>query len=83
MFLSDRDLPGVACEDETCAALLLIDTSGCGLEEMETEEQSKGNEGLTSTVSSDLVIAARFVRPDCLVVPPQGRSTSLSCTLRL
>lgn len=42
----NRDLPGVAGVEETSASLLLIDTAGCGLGEMEvTDEQSKGNEG--------------------------------------
>lgn len=41
-----RDLPGVACVEETGASMLLIDTAGCGLNEMEVaDEQSKGNEG--------------------------------------
>lgn len=41
-----RDLPGVACVEETSTSMLLIDTAGCGLNEMEVaDEQSKGNEG--------------------------------------
>lgn len=41
-----RDLPGVACLEETSTSMLLIDTAGCGLDEMEVaDEQSKGNEG--------------------------------------
>lgn len=41
-----RDLPGVACVEETGTSMLLIDTAGCGLSEMEVaDEQSKGNEG--------------------------------------
>lgn len=41
-----RDLPGVACVEETSTPLLLIDTAGCGLNEMEdADEQSKGNQG--------------------------------------
>ncbi|XP_019934560.2 DNA-binding protein SMUBP-2 [Paralichthys olivaceus] len=41
-----KDLPGVTCVDETSTPLLLIDTSGCGLSEMEVpDEQSKGNQG--------------------------------------
>lgn len=44
--LMHRDLPGVACVDETSTPLLLIDTAGCGLNEMEAaDEQSKGNPG--------------------------------------
>lgn len=41
-----RDLPGVAGVEETSTSMLLIDTAGCGLNEMEAaDEQSKGNEG--------------------------------------
>lgn len=44
--LMRRDLPGVACVDETSTPLLLIDTSGCGLNEIEVaDDQSKGNPG--------------------------------------
>lgn len=42
----NRDLVGVACVEETSTPLLLIDTAGCGLSEMEVaDEQSKGNTG--------------------------------------
>lgn len=42
----NRDLAGVADVEETRIPLLLIDTAGCGLNEMEdTDEQSKGNQG--------------------------------------
>lgn len=41
-----RDLAGVAHVEETSMPLLLVDTAGCGLNEMEdTDEQSKGNQG--------------------------------------
>ncbi|XP_066854840.1 DNA-binding protein SMUBP-2 isoform X2 [Anser cygnoides] len=41
-----KDLPGVASTEETTIPLLLIDTAGCGLLELEVEdEQSKGNPG--------------------------------------
>ncbi|NXN16591.1 SMBP2 protein, partial [Indicator maculatus] len=41
-----RDLPGVMATEETNVPLLLIDTAGCGLFELEVEdEQSKGNPG--------------------------------------
>lgn len=43
---ANRDLPGVTCVEETSTSLLLIDTAGCGLSEMEiADEQSKGNQG--------------------------------------
>ena len=48
VFDVTRDLPGVTCVEETSTPLLLIDTAGCGLSEMEvTDEQSKGNQGQT------------------------------------
>ncbi|NXE14253.1 SMBP2 protein, partial [Lophotis ruficrista] len=41
-----KDLPGVASTEETTIPLLLIDTAGCGLFELDVEdEQSKGNPG--------------------------------------
>ncbi|XP_010183162.1 PREDICTED: DNA-binding protein SMUBP-2, partial [Mesitornis unicolor] len=41
-----KDLPGVTSTEETAIPLLLIDTAGCGLFELEVEdEQSKGNPG--------------------------------------
>lgn len=41
-----RDLPGVAATEETGLPLLLVDTAGCGLSELEAEDdQSKGNPG--------------------------------------
>ncbi|NWS72502.1 SMBP2 protein, partial [Crotophaga sulcirostris] len=41
-----KDLPGVIATEETTIPLLLIDTAGCGLFELEVEdEQSKGNPG--------------------------------------
>ncbi|XP_053283805.1 DNA-binding protein SMUBP-2 [Pleuronectes platessa] len=52
-----KDLAGVTCVDETSTPLLLIDTSGCGLSEMEVpDEQSKGNQGEVDIV--DLHIKA-------------------------
>lgn len=45
-FVLFRDLAGVADVEETSMPLLLVDTAGCGLSEMEdTDEQSKGNQG--------------------------------------
>jgi hypothetical protein len=41
-----RDLPGVAETDDTRTALLLIDTAGCNLNELDVaDNESKGNEG--------------------------------------
>lgn len=60
-----RDLPGVAATEETSVPLLLVDTAGCGLFELEEDDdQSKGNPGelartgpafwLTRTLGSSL-----------------------------
>ncbi|XP_043829131.1 DNA-binding protein SMUBP-2 isoform X2 [Dromiciops gliroides] len=47
-----KDLPGVSPTEETKIPLLLIDTAGCGLFELEDEdEQSKGNPGEVQIVS--------------------------------
>ncbi|XP_074086984.1 DNA-binding protein SMUBP-2 isoform X2 [Macrotis lagotis] len=47
-----KDLPGVTPTEETCLPLLLIDTAGCGLLELQDEdEQSKGNPGEVRIVS--------------------------------
>ena len=40
-----RDLPGVSSNDDTETPLVLIDTSGCGLNELRlADEDSKANE---------------------------------------
>ncbi|XP_066488369.1 DNA-binding protein SMUBP-2 [Tiliqua scincoides] len=47
-----KDLPDVVSTEETSIPLLLIDTAGCGLFELEVEdEQSKGNQGEVRLVS--------------------------------
>ena len=41
-----RELPGVKTNDDTESVLLLIDTAGCNLSELEVaDNESKGNEG--------------------------------------
>jgi len=41
-----RDLSGVSDTEETHTALMLIDTAGCNLNELEVaDNESKGNEG--------------------------------------
>nr|XP_034978617.1 DNA-binding protein SMUBP-2 isoform X2 [Zootoca vivipara] len=68
-----RDLPGVASTEETCIPLLLIDTAGCGLFELELEdEQSKGNEGevrLASLHVQALVEAGVKARDIAVIAP--------------
>ncbi|XP_075529451.1 DNA-binding protein SMUBP-2-like isoform X1 [Dermacentor variabilis] len=47
-----RDLPGVEDNDDTALPLLLIDTAGCGMIELDTpDDESKGNEGEADLVS--------------------------------
>ncbi|XP_022094082.1 DNA-binding protein SMUBP-2-like [Acanthaster planci] len=47
-----KDLPGVEQNEDTSLPLLLIDTAGCGLEELDLEsEVSKGNEGEADLVA--------------------------------
>jgi len=42
-----RDLPDVSDTEDTCIPLLLIDTAGCSLSELDVaSNESKGNEGL-------------------------------------
>jgi len=41
-----RDLPNVSDTEDTCTPLLLIDTAGCNLSELDVaSNESKGNEG--------------------------------------
>jgi len=41
-----RDLPSVVDTEDTCIPLLLIDTAGCNLNELDVAcNESKGNEG--------------------------------------
>lgn len=41
-----RDLPGVSDTEDTSVAVLLIDTAGCELNELDLiDNESKGNEG--------------------------------------
>ena len=45
-YCENRDLPGIIENDVTLVPLLLIDTAGCDLHELDLpDEQSKGNEG--------------------------------------
>ncbi|XP_029438093.1 DNA-binding protein SMUBP-2 [Rhinatrema bivittatum] len=68
-----KDLPGVASTEETGIPLLLIDTAGCGLFELDVEdEQSKGNEGEVRLVGSHLqaLIEAGVKAGDVAVIAP-------------
>ncbi|XP_060117178.1 DNA-binding protein SMUBP-2 isoform X2 [Heteronotia binoei] len=71
--ISYKDLPGVASTEETSIPLLLIDTAGCGLFELEVEdEQSKGNEGEVRLVSLHIqaLVGAGVKARDIAVIAP-------------
>ncbi|NXP64496.1 SMBP2 protein, partial [Chloropsis cyanopogon] len=68
-----RDLPGVSSTEETSTALLLIDTAGCGLFELEVDdEQSKGNPGEVQLVGMHVqaLVEAGVKAKDIAVVAP-------------
>ncbi|NXQ55282.1 SMBP2 protein, partial [Anthoscopus minutus] len=68
-----RDLPGVSSTEETSIPLLLIDTAGCGLFELEVEdEQSKGNPGEVQLVGVHIqaLVDAGVKAKDIAVVAP-------------
>ncbi|NWR35063.1 SMBP2 protein, partial [Tachuris rubrigastra] len=68
-----RDLPGVSSTEETTIPLLLIDTAGCGLFELEEEdEQSKGNPGEVQLAGLHLqaLVDAGVKAKDIAVVAP-------------
>ncbi|XP_050808766.1 DNA-binding protein SMUBP-2 isoform X2 [Gopherus flavomarginatus] len=72
-IISDKDLPGVASTDETRIPLLLIDTAGCGLFELEVEdEQSKGNQGEVCLVGLHVqaLVKASVKAKDIAVIAP-------------
>ncbi|XP_039989614.1 DNA-binding protein SMUBP-2 [Xiphias gladius] len=75
-----KDLPGVACVEETNTALLLIDTAGCGLSEMEvTDEQSKGNQGEVDIVQLHIkaLTEAGVKAKDIAVIAPYNLQVDL------
>ncbi|NWI59118.1 SMBP2 protein, partial [Calyptomena viridis] len=68
-----RDLPGVSSTEETTIPLLLIDTAGCGLFELEEQdEQSKGNPGEVQLVGLHIqaLVDAGVKAKDIAVVAP-------------
>ncbi|XP_045893560.1 DNA-binding protein SMUBP-2 [Micropterus dolomieu] len=75
-----KDLPGVACVEETSAPLLLIDTAGCGLSEMDvTDEQSKGNQGEVDIVELHIkaLTEAGVKAKDIAVIAPYNLQVDL------
>ncbi|KAI3371259.1 hypothetical protein L3Q82_023878 [Scortum barcoo] len=77
-----KDLPGVTCVEETSTPLLLIDTAGCGLSEMEvTDEQSKGNQGEVDIVELHIkaLTEAGLKAKDIAVIAPYNLQVDLLC----
>ncbi|KAM3869880.1 DNA-binding protein SMUBP-2 [Diretmus argenteus] len=75
-----KDLPGVTCVEETGTPLLLIDTAGCGLSEMEvTDEQSKGNQGEVDIVELHIkaLVEAGIKVKDIAVIAPYNLQVHL------
>uniref|UniRef100_A0A3B3DTU3 DNA-binding protein SMUBP-2 n=1 Tax=Oryzias melastigma TaxID=30732 RepID=A0A3B3DTU3_ORYME len=75
-----KDLSGVACVEETSTPLLLIDTAGCGLTEMEvTDEQSKGNQGEVDIVKLHIkaLTEAGVRAKDIAVIAPYNLQVDL------
>ncbi|XP_057693691.1 DNA-binding protein SMUBP-2 [Corythoichthys intestinalis] len=75
-----KDLPGVTCVEETSTALLLIDTAGCGLMEMEVaDEQSKGNQGEVDIVDLHIkaLTEAGVKAKDIAVIAPYNLQVDL------
>ncbi|XP_016068953.1 PREDICTED: DNA-binding protein SMUBP-2 [Miniopterus natalensis] len=75
-----RDLPGVAATEETCLPLLLVDTAGCGLSELEGEDdQSKGNPGEVRLVSLHIqaLVDAGVQERDIAVITPYNLQVDL------
>ncbi|XP_072495490.1 DNA-binding protein SMUBP-2 isoform X2 [Notamacropus eugenii] len=75
-----KDLPGVAPTEETSIPLLLIDTAGCGLLELEVEdEQSKGNPGEVQIVSLHIqaLVDAGVRVGDIAVIAPYNLQVDL------
>ncbi|KAI5623998.1 DNA-binding protein SMUBP-2 [Silurus asotus] len=75
-----RDLAGVAHVQETSMPLLLVDTAGCGLNEMEdTDEQSKGNQGEVDIVALHVktLTEAGVQAKDIAVIAPYNLQVDL------
>ncbi|XP_007943110.1 DNA-binding protein SMUBP-2 [Orycteropus afer afer] len=78
--VSHKDLPGVAATEETGAPLVLIDTAGCGLCELDgEEEQSRGNPGEVRLVSLHVqaLVDAGVPARDIAVITPYNLQVEL------
>ena len=68
-----RDLPGVRETEDTSLALLLIDTAGCDVSELDLEEEvSRGNEGEADIVTAHVtaLVDAGLNPSDIAVISP-------------
>ncbi|XP_020040567.1 DNA-binding protein SMUBP-2 isoform X1 [Castor canadensis] len=75
-----RDLPGVAATEETSIPLLLVDTAGCGLFELEEDDsQSKGNPGEVRLVTLHIqaLVDAGVQAGDIAVIAPYNFQVDL------
>jgi len=75
-----KDLPDVQETDETVIPLLLIDTTGCDVTELEVEDEvSKGNEGEADIVSAHVteLINAGLDARDIAVIAPYNLQVCL------
>ncbi|KAF6333207.1 immunoglobulin mu DNA binding protein 2 [Rhinolophus ferrumequinum] len=74
-----RDLPGVAATEDTGIPLLLVDTAGCGLFELEEEDESKGNPGEVLLVSLHVqaLLDAGVQASDIAVITPYNLQVDL------
>ncbi|XP_032213741.1 DNA-binding protein SMUBP-2 isoform X3 [Mustela erminea] len=75
-----QDLPGVAATEETSVPLLLVDTAGCGLFELEEDDdQSKGNPGEVRLVSLHIqaLVDAGVQASDIAVITPYNLQVDL------
>ncbi|XP_059831492.1 DNA-binding protein SMUBP-2 isoform X2 [Hypanus sabinus] len=75
-----KDLPGVVSTEETVIPLLLVDTSGCGLPEIDEEdEQSKGNKGEVQIVVKHIqaLTEAGVCPKDIAVITPYNLQVQL------
>ncbi|KAF6103715.1 immunoglobulin mu DNA binding protein 2 [Phyllostomus discolor] len=75
-----RDLPGVAATEETGLPLLLVDTAGCGLSELEQEDdQSRGNPGEVRLVGLHVqaLVDAGVRAGDIAVITPYNLQVDL------
>ncbi|KAH7934787.1 hypothetical protein HPB52_000484 [Rhipicephalus sanguineus] len=75
-----RDLPGVEDNDDTALPLLLIDTAGCGMVELDTpDDESKGNEGEADLVAIHIerLVSSGVPASEIAVISPYNLQVEL------